>query len=729
LDGPFKKAQDLNIEYLLSINPDRLLSPFLREAGLAPKAQSYTNWESSGLDGHIGGHYLSALSYMYASTGDSRIGERLEYMIQELKRVQDKNGNGYIGGVPKSEEVWSQIANGNIDAKRFRLNTRWVPLYNIHKTYAGLRDAWLYTGNQTARDMLIKLTDWMIDEVSELSDEQIQEMLISEHGGLNETFADVAAITGDDKYLKLAHQFSHKEILSPLLVEKDSLTGLHANTQIPKVLGYKRIADVENNKQWNKAASFFWERVVNNRSVSIGGNSVREHFNPIEDFSLMLSSEQGPETCNTYNMLRLTMMLNATSPNGKYSDYYEQALYNHILSTQNPNTGGLVYFTPMRPAHYRVYSQTQTSMWCCVGSGMENHSKYGEMIYAHKGNQLYVNLFIPSSLDWKEQGVNIIQTNKYPDEPRTTLIINSETPVDFELKIRYPKWTKNMGITVNGDQIPVKRGKDGYVSIKREWKKGDEVIAEFPMNIEVSGLPDKSNFVSISYGPVVLASRWGSENMTGLFADDSRGGHIARGPQISFSNIPYVNIENMDIKPLGDGKLHFTMNSSQGLVNLEPFYEIHESRYIIYWPTIQMKNESEESLKALTLDVVYCGQQQPESDHGIQLEKSQTGYTNNLHWRDASGWFSYQMKNTDKLGVSLQIAYLNAKEKRKFLVYINDVVIQTIATEGGGNNELLLLKIPFPKRIGDNFVVKISADEKMNTAPIVEVRLLKSDKK
>lgn len=299
-ESPFKNAQDLDICYLLGLNPDRLLAPYRKEAGLPPKATNYGNWENSGLDGHIGGHYLSALSYMYAATGNQEIKERLDYVLNELEDCQEASGDGYLCGVPGGKNMWEEISHGNIRASRFDLNGKWVPLYNIHKIYAGLRDAYIQTGSRKAKKMLVKLTDWMLRLVSSLSNTQIQEMLNSEHGGLNETFADVAYITGDNRYLELAHRFSHQEILQPLLKHQDLLTGMHANTQIPKIIGFKRIADVEGNRDWNDAAHYFWETVVEHRSISIGGNSVREHFNPADDFSSMLSNEQGPETCNTY---------------------------------------------------------------------------------------------------------------------------------------------------------------------------------------------------------------------------------------------------------------------------------------------------------------------------------------------------------------------------------------------------------------------------------------------
>ncbi len=309
LNSPFKRAMDLNKEYLLSLDPDRLLAPYLREANLEPKTKSYTNWENTGLDGHIGGHYVSALSLMYASSKDNEIKAILDYMLSEFKRCQDALGTGYIGGVPGSKELWNEIKHGEIEAGNFDLNKKWVPLYNIHKVYAGLRDAYLFAHDDTAKEMLIKMTDWAVDLVSNLSDTQIQDMLRSEYGGLNEVFADVAVISGNEKYLKLANQFTQNVILDSLLKHKDELTGLHANTQIPKIIGAKRIAEIQNKDEWNSASRFFWETVVENRTVSIGGNSAYEHFHPSNDFSKMITSVEGPETCNTYNMLKLSVQL------------------------------------------------------------------------------------------------------------------------------------------------------------------------------------------------------------------------------------------------------------------------------------------------------------------------------------------------------------------------------------------------------------------------------------
>ena len=748
LESPFKHAEEMDMKYLLDLKADRLLAPYLREAGLSPKAESYTNWENTGLDGHIGGHYVSALASMYASTGNSEIKQRLDYMISELKKCQDANADGYLGGVPGGKAMWQEIGEGKIDAGNFGLNGKWVPLYNIHKTFNGLRDAYLIAGNEQAREILVKFGNWAVNLFSKLNDEQLQNMLRSEHGGLNEVFADVSAITGDEKYLTLARRFSHQYILQPLLKKEDKLTGLHANTQIPKVIGFKRISELDGNKAWSDAALFFWENVTQKRSVSIGGNSVGEHFHPVDDYSRMLNSIEGPETCNTYNMLHLTKMLYQTSPDEKLLNYYERALYNHILSTQNPETGGLVYFTPMRPGHYRVYSQSQTSFWCCVGSGIENHAKYGEMIYAQSGDNLYVNLFIPSKLNWKEKNTEIIQENNFPAEAQTQLAIQPKKRTRFTLKIRFPEWVSNQQpeVILNGKPFPA-LVTDGFISINRKWKKNDKIIVKLPMQVVAEQIPDKSNYYSFLYGPIVLAAKTGTENMDGLFADDSRGGHIAHGKQISQKEMPIIIGEKEQlaslVKPISGKPLTFMLTSlfpakySEGM-ELIPFYNLHESRYIIYFAqatadeakNIQKKIEQDEQekmrLNNVTIDGVISGEQQPESDHFIQSENSQTGFVEDIQWREAKGWFSYQLKNKEKQAKSIYVKYFDADLSRNFDILINDTRITSLSLTGKNGNNLQTAIYPVPEsEMGkENLTVTFVPLPGSITAKIAEVRLL-----
>jgi DUF1680 family protein len=596
LDGPFKEAQDRNLQYVLAMDPDRLLAPYLVEAGLEPRATHYGNWEGSGLNGHMGGHYLTALSLAWAATGRQDVRDRLDYMLNELQRTQDANGDGYLGGVPDGGTLWRQIAAGDIRADLFALNDRWVPWYNLHKIFAGLRDAWRYADSQQARTLLVGLADWAAEIVSGLSDEQIQAMLEAEHGGMNEVLADVAAITGDERYLELAERFSHREILEPLLASRDRLDGLHANTQIPKVVGFGRIAEVGDRPEWRRAAEFFWATVVGRRTVAFGGNSVREHFHAADDFEPMIRDVEGPETCNTYNMLRLTRLLYQAAPDLKYVDYYERALYNHILASQDPATGGLVYFTPARPQHYRVYSRVHEAMWCCVGSGIENHFKYGELVYARDDDDLVVNLYIPSRIDWPERGLSLRQETDFPDRPATRLVFESDT--DTGLQIRYPSWAAAEGATVriNGELHEVSAAPGSYIPLRRDWKKGDVVSLELPMTAHTEGLPDGSDYLAILYGPIVLSAETTpfEDETLDFYADDSRMGHIPSGAMCPLPRSPILVSASTDdiakrIERVDDGELRFRFSGmiepdAYSNTELVPFFRVHHSRYMLYWP-------------------------------------------------------------------------------------------------------------------------------------------------
>ncbi|HET8647511.1 MAG TPA: beta-L-arabinofuranosidase domain-containing protein, partial [Vicinamibacteria bacterium] len=378
---------------------DRLLAPYREEAGLGARAPRYPNWESSGLDGHTAGHYLTALAQAWASTGDAEMKRRLDAMVAELAACQRAHGDGYVGGIPGGRGLWAEVAAGKLRVHGFGINDKWVPWYNLHKLFAGLRDAHTMGGNAQAREVLLGLTGWCQAVTARLSEAQMQEMLRAEHGGMSEVLADVFALSRAPSHLALARRFVHQAFLEPLRRRQDALDGLHANTQIPKAAGCARVAELTGEPADWEAARFFWRTVVERRTVAIGGNSVREHFNPAGDFSSMVESREGPETCNTYNMLRLTEQLFRREPAAVYAYFYERALFNHILSSQHPDHGGFVYFTPLRPRHYRVYSQPSQTFWCCVGSGMENHSGHGRFVYARADGQLFVNLFVASTLE------------------------------------------------------------------------------------------------------------------------------------------------------------------------------------------------------------------------------------------------------------------------------------------------------------------------------------------
>ena len=719
--GPFLDAQTTDLNYIMAMEPDRLLAPFLREAGLAPRQPSYGNWESTGLDGHMGGHYLSALALMHAATGDVEVLRRLNYVVAELKRAQAANGDGYLGGIPGGRQAWRDIAAGKMEADNFSINGKWVPWYNLHKVYAGLRDAWRYTGNEDARTMLIALSDWALRLTSRLSDAQMEQMLRSEHGGMNEIFADVAEMTGDRKYLDLALRFSHQAVLKPLAQGQDKLTGLHANTQIPKVIGFKRIADMTDRQDLDQAAGFFWDTVVERRSVAIGGNSAKEHFHDEKDFSSMVHEVEGPETCNTYNMLKLTGLLFQSQQKGSYGDYYERALYNHILSSQRPG-GGFVYFTPMRPNHYRVYSQVDKGMWCCVGSGIESHAKYGEFIYAHEGDALFVNLFIPSTLHWREKGVRITQSTQFPDADSTRLTVDA--PGRFTMKIRYPGWVAagKMTVKLNGKAVKLDAQPGGYVSIAREWRKGDRVDVGLPMTTRLEQMPDKSNYYAVLHGPVVLAAKtrmFGDEQLNFL-ADESRMGHIAQGPVCPLEAAPMLVSDSLDFlrrfKPVKGKPLTFTapglvQGAAGSATEFIPFFRLHDSRYTMYWQhsapanfqRMRAENAAQEAerlaLDARTIDQVAPGQQQPESDHFFKGEGIEAGVNGGRHWRHATKWFSYELKDPKGEAKVLRLTFAKADAGRRFDIEVNGMLVAEVALAGDIKQEFYTVDYPLPASV------------------------------
>lgn len=685
LDGPFKHAQDLNVEVLLQYDVDRLLAPFFIQAGLEPKGELFPNW--AGLDGHMGGHYLSAMAIHYASTGNQECLKRMEYMLSELKRCQDASGDGYIGGVPDSKKIWSEVKNGNIDI----IGRYWVPWYNVHKIFAGLRDAWLYTGNKMARQMFLDLCDWGISVTSGLSDEKMEQMLNTEYGGMNEVYADAYQMTGDKKYLETAKRFTHHQLFDSMLAGVDNMDNKHANTQVPKVVGFSRVAEVADDSDYLLASDYFWDRVANHRSIAFGGNSRREHFPSVSDNKSYVEEREGPESCNTHNMLKMTENLFRMNPKVEYADFYENALYNHILSTQHPEHGGYVYFTPARPAHYRVYSQPNEGMWCCVGTGMENHGKYGEFIYSHEVDDLYVNLFIASKLQWKYKKVVLTQNTSFPDSENSKITVNVKRKTAFRMMVRCPGWVTpgNMKVMCGGIDYAENAKASEYIVIDRTWKDGDVVEISMKMKMHVEKIENVNDYIAIKKGPILLGVKTGTEDMAGIVADDSRWGHIASGRLISAFDAPFIvgsesqitqAIENA--RPVEGASMTYTVpNLFQGKwadAKLEPFFRIHDSRYSIYYLTMtpsdyvgyQENLRAEEAarlaLDERTIDAVQPGEQQPEVDHQMKNENSSKGNFEGEPWRNAvnGGFFEYTMNTEGRTDLSLMIHYWGNESER-----------------------------------------------------------------
>ena len=740
-DGPFRHAQELNTQVLLQYDLGRLMQPYENQAGLPESGTPFENWGGEyGLQGHVGGHYISALAISYASCQDAtvkaQLKDRMDQFVTRLKECQqvwDQHANakmhGYCGAVYKSEQVFTTLAAGNMD----EYWKSWVPFYNVHKTMAGLRDAWLYAGSDEAREVFLKFCDWGVNLIADLTDDQVQGLLGNEHGGINEMFADAYQMTGEEKYLKAAKRYAHRWLLTGMAANTvTTIDNVHANTQVPKVVGFERTYQQDGSNTYRKAALNFWKNVAQKRTIAVGGNSIAEWFPNNSQYGNFITSVEGVETCNTNNMMKLTEDLFADAHNSMYADFYEQAMYNHILSSQHPETGGYVYFTSARPQHYRVYSQVNQAMWCCVGTGMENHGKYGEFVYAHDGDNLFVNLFVPTTLTWAEKNVKLTQETQFPYEAASKLTIQQGG--SFTLNIRRPAWCTAFEVKVNSTAFPVSSdaitANNGYLPITRTWTAGDVVEIALPMQLTLQPLQNYTDYVAFKYGPILLGAKTGTDGLAGLFADDSRMGHVASGPQKNIYTAPLLigdrealvdAIEPYDLSQLqfvfkDTEKLHIEnaietpLHSGGGGGGfLEPFANIHEARYMMYWlnvdgdkwDAIKAELEAAEAeaqlLEARTLDYVDCGTQQSEADHYMQVSNSNKGEYQGEYWRDGSGYVSYKMQTRGKTeGVTLMVRYWGGDGgNRKFDIKVDNTTIATV-TLTGGKNEFVNVEYPIP---------------------------------
>jgi uncharacterized protein len=577
LNGPFLHATELDAKSLLNYEPDRLLSKFYSEAGLKPKADHYMGWENETIAGHSLGHYLSACSMMYQTTGDKRFLDRVNYIVGELKMLQDADGNGYLGAFPKGKKILgNEVAKGDIRSKGFDLNGIWVPFYTEHKMMAGLRDAYHLCGNSLALQVEKRFADWLDGIVSPLNDEQVQKMLRCEHGGISETLADLYADTKDQKYLRISKIFYHKAILDSLKEEKDILPGKHCNTNIPKLIALSRIYELTGDTTDRKAAEFFWRTVVNHHSYVTGGNGNEEYFGRADKLRNRLG-EGTTETCNVYNMLKLSEHLFEWKASARVADFYERALFNHILSSQNPETGNVTYNLSLKMGGFKDF-QDPFSLTCCVGTGMENHSKYGKNIYYHNDNELFVFQFIASELTWKEKGIVLTQNTSYPEEQGSQFEFKCKKPVKLILQVRYPSWAKKgMEIYVNNRRMNFSGQPGSFIPVERNWKTGDKVEVNIPFSLRLEPMPDDSKRVAIMFGPLVLAGDLGP------IADTISGNNMP---------VPVLMTDNYDpsawMKPVkGKPNTFVTINTGSPLdIEMKPFYTTYNRKYSVYWDLV-----------------------------------------------------------------------------------------------------------------------------------------------
>jgi DUF1680 family protein len=662
LDGPFLHAMELDGAYLLSLDTDRLAHNFRVNAGLPSTAKPYGGWEAPDceLRGHFVGHYLTACAQMFAATGDQRFLEKGRALLHALAPCQEKLG-GYLSAFPETF----------IDRVEQRKQV-WAPYYTLHKILAGLQDMYVYGQDDEALQMAAKFGDWVVARNAKLTDEQLQAMLQNEQGGMNEALANLYALTGKKEYLQTSLRFNHRRVVDPLQAGEDRLTGLHANTQIPKFIGLARQYELTGDPRLQAGAKNFWETVVHHRSYVIGGDSDGEMFTATNRLSHM-----GPnttETCNTYNMLKLTRHLFCWQPQAEYADYYERALCNHILASQNPLTGMMCYYVPLRAGSRKNFNSPDHDFWCCTGTGIENHGKYGDSIYFHNASQLYLNQFIASELNWQEKGLRIRQETAFPQEEQSRLTLHCASPVTLDIKIRQPGWARTgFEIRVNGE--PAEPGNPAsYATIQREWKDGDRIEIKIPFALHEEGFADRPQRVAVLDGPLVLAAAIDVKKPRPAIVGepDSWLGQltpVSGGVTPSFAA----------------GVFRFPGDNQPQSLTLQPFYKIYQSTYQVYWDLLTpaqwqvtekdyaAEKEKLRLLEARTVDFVQPGDEQNERAHHQRGEKSGSGDLGDHSYRDASegGWFSWVLKSLPDQPEELVLTYWGGDRGRHFDILID----------------------------------------------------------
>ena len=695
LEGPFRHAMEMDQAYILFLKPDRLLSRCREYAGLIPRDSTYGGWEKEALSSHFLGHYLSACALQFRATGDRRFLDRITYVVDQLAECQKANGNGYVTGIPDGKRMFAEVKAGHIRAQAFDLNGIWSPWYTVHKIMAGLRDAYLLAGSTKARDVLKGMADWSFETTKGLSDSLFQRMMDCEHGGMNEVLADVYTITGDRKYLDLAERFCHRAVLDPLARGEDRLDGLHGNTNIPKLIGAARLYEITGDGRFGAMSKFFWETVTRNHSYAAGGHGEYEHFGASRRLSDRLS-EGTMETCNTYNMLKLTKFLFTRKPDVEYADFYERALYNHILASQNPEDGMMCYFVPMGSGTHKTFSTALDEFTCCMGTGLENHSRYGECIYFHSRDTLYVNLFIASELEWRDEGIRLTQRTGFPASDSTSFVFSCVKPVTAALKIRHPFWAVTMRIAVNGSPVAADSAA-GYAVVRREWKTGDVIGVTLPMSLRLEPLPDMSSRAAVMYGPVLLAGDLGPASGT-------------RPVPAMVTNAAPVS---QWAKPVPGRPLTFeTRNVGRPAdVVLSPFYMVRDNRYAVYWDCLtdgewkdRVKDDKSEmarlrSLRAHTVDSLLIGDTPAERAHRLDGEKTTIGHYRDRTWRQAAGegWFSYELSSNPNARLGLVITYWGSESgKREFDVIVEGRVVATQSLSRNNPGKFFDVTYPLP---------------------------------
>jgi DUF1680 family protein len=697
--GPLKNAQELDAKYLLELEPDRMLAYLRQRAGLEPQGKPYGGWDGAGrqLTGHIAGHYLSAVSLMWAATGDERFKDRATYIVGALKAIQDAQGDGYLGALMDNQGVdgkihFQELCKGIIRSGGFDLNGLWSPWYVEHKIFAGLRDAYRYTGNRTALDVEIKFASWAESIVSKLDDEQTQKMLATEFGGMNEVTADLYADTGDARWLALSGKFEHRAMIDPLAAGQDILGGKHGNTQVPKMIGSLSRYIYTGDETDHKAATFFWDEVAMHHSFATGGHGKNEYLSQPDKLNNMIDGRTA-ETCDVYNMIKMSRTLFSVNPEIRYADFHERALFNHVLASQDPNDGRVCYMVPVGRGVQHEYQDKFRDFTCCVGSGMESHALHGYGIYYESADKLWVSLYVPTRANWEAEGVRVEMDTDFPMGETASLKVTPQSAKKFTLALRRPYWAGvGFSVKVNGHALKDLPKADSYVEITRTWKKGDTVELVLPKTLRKEPLPDNPERFALMWGPLVLAGDLGPERQE----QERRSQRKAAGEDSAPVLVAAAEPVESFLKPVA-GKPGTFVTSGVGLtseVTFVPFYQLPRRRYAIYWDmftpeewkkkseAFTAEQEKQKKLEAATVAFAQPGQMQTERDFNQQGEDSAPVQLLERYGRRGTKWFSFDVPVDAGRPMGLVVTFSNdARRNGSFDVLVDGKKVGEQATE------------------------------------------------
>ena len=580
LGGPYLQAMEWNRGYMQRLAADRLLHNFRVNAGLPSNAEPLGGWEKNGtgrdseLRGHFTGHYLSAAALLYASTGDQAIKAKGDFMVAELAKVQQKWGGGYLSAFPTD---WFD----RLDARK----PVWAPFYTIHKIMAGMYDMYQHAGNRQALAVLEGMAGWADTWTASKSEEHMQDILNTEYGGMNEVLYNLAAATGDDRWARTGDRFTKKRFFNPLASRRDELRGLHVNTHIPQVIGAARRYELSGDMRFHDVADFFWYEVTSARCYVTGGTSNGEGWlaQPRQLAAELKRSVDTAECCCAYNMLKLTRHLYGWTADPRYFDYYERVLLNHRIGTIRPDTGATQYYLSLTPGAWKTFSTEDQSFWCCTGTGVEEYSKLNDSIYWHGPDGLFVNLFIPSELNWAEKGFRLRQETSFPESASTALVVHAEQPVELAIHLRVPQWLASTSrVRVNGRALDASASPGSYLTLSRVWKSGDRIEMDLPMRLHIEAMPDEPTLQAVLYGPVVLAGNLGSEGLTEKLIIGPSGPPMRRLPM----EVPSFHAAGGDPASwiqAGNRPLIFHTTGQARDVTLAPLSSLFDKRYSVYW--------------------------------------------------------------------------------------------------------------------------------------------------